>query len=228
MYRLLAVIVLFQVALPAQQVDTPESSNADARIMGVIPNYMTVSDPTLPFVPLTRKQKWDLFLKSAADPYTFGSALFGAAFSQDGNNDPKYGNGARGYAERFGAAVADFDTQNFYTGYALAVLLHEDPRYFRRGPKSSILFRMGYALSQTVSCRTDSGKRTFNFAGIVGTGMGIVTSDLYYPESSHNGSVLWSRVGTSVMGTGIGNLMSEFWPDIRIRLIPRIWPRKKS
>jgi hypothetical protein len=161
------------------------------------------------------------------DPYTFFSALLGAGFSQNGNNDPKYGTGAVAYADRFGAAMADFTTQNLYSGYLLAVLFHEDPRYYRKGPGSSILARAGYAVFQTVSARTDSGGRSFNFAGVLGMGMGIVTSDLYYPEASHNGSVIWSRVGTSVMGTAIGNILSEFWPDIRLRVIPHMWPPRR-
>jgi hypothetical protein len=233
MRSLIAVVALSGFCLFAQQPDATQSDKGDERIMGVIPNYMTVSDPDATFVPLTPKQKWDLFVRSGVDPYTFFSALMAAGFSQDGNNDPRYGNGARAYGERVGAAFADFNTQNFYQGYALAVLLHEDPRYFRRGPKSGILFRLGYAVSQAVSCKTDSGKRTFNFAGVAGMGMGIVTSDLYYPEASRNGSVIWSRVGTSMTGTAIGNLMSEFWPDLRVHVIPHIvipgiWPRKKG
>jgi hypothetical protein len=234
MRSLIAVVVLSGSCLFAQQpTDAPSSDKADERIMGVIPNYMTVSNPDAAFVPLTKKQKWDLFVRSGVDPYTFFSAVLAAGMSQNGNNDPRYGVGWGPYGERFGAAMADFNTQNFYQGYALAVLLHEDPRYYRRGPKSGILFRVGYSLSQAVSCRTDSGKRTFNFAGIGGMGMGIVTSDLYYPEASRNGSVIWSRIGSSMTGTAIGNLMSEFWPDLRVHVIPHIvipgiWPRKKS
>ncbi len=205
---------------------TTASTNdkADERIMGVIPNYMTVNDPTAAFVPLTSRQKWDLFVRSVLDPYTGVSAAIGSAFSQNGNGDPKYGNGAAAYAKRFGAAYADFTTQNFYSGYLLATVLHEDPRYYRKGPSSPILIRMGYAVSQTVSCKNDSGNRTFNFAGVLGIGMGIVTSDLYYPEACRNGSVIWSRVGTSMMGSAIGNVLSEFWPDIRVHVVQRLWP----
>lgn len=214
---------------PAELSEMPllQPDKGDERILGVIPNYMTVNDPNAAFTPLTPKQKWDLFVKSSFDPYTGFSALLSSAFSQSGNNDPKYGNGAKAYTARVGAALADFTTQNFYSGYALAVLLHEDPRYYRRGPKSGILTRVGYSLGQTFSAKTDKGTRTFNFAGVLGTGLGIVTSDLYYPEASRNGSVLWCRIGTSMMGTAIGNLTSEFWPDIRTRLLPHVWLLKR-
>lgn len=199
-----------------------QPDKGDERIMGVIPNFLTVNDPNAPFIPLTPKQKWDLFVRSSVDPYTAFSAFLSAAFSQGGNNDPKYGVGTKAYAARVGAALGDFTSQNFYSGYALAVLMHEDPRYYRRGPQSRILVRVGYSVAQAVSTRTDKGTRTFNFAVVLGTGMGIVTSELYYPEASRNGSVIWSRVGTSMMGTAIGNLMSEFWPDLRTRVLPHV------
>ena len=198
------------------------SDKGDERIFGVIPNYSTVSNPDAPFKPLTVKDKWDLTWKGAFDPFTGVSALIGSASSQVGNKDPRYGNGAGPYAERFGAAVTDFTTQNFFQGFVLASLLHEDPRYFRKGPKANILFRMGYAVSMTVVTKKDSGKWGPNLAGVGGMGMGIVFSDLYYPEASVNGSVLWSRISISMMGSAISNMMSEFWPDVRTRVLPHV------
>ena len=73
------------------------------RILGVIPNFQTVSDPDIPFVHLTVKEKWKLFAKESYDPFTGASALIGAAFSQRENDHPKYGNGCQAYAQRFGA-----------------------------------------------------------------------------------------------------------------------------
>src|SRR5580693_4179659 len=118
------------------------------RILGVIPNYQTVSDPTLPYVPLRVRDKWKLFVKETVDPYTFASAAAGAGISQWHNNNPKYGVGFAPYMQRFGAAQADFTTQNFFGDAVLASWFHEDPRYFREGPARSVLHRIGYAISR--------------------------------------------------------------------------------
>src|SRR5438128_1931395 len=67
----------------------------DQRILGVIPNYQTVSNPDAPFVPLTVKEKWSLFARESLDPFNAASALMGAALSQRGNEAPKYGNGGK-------------------------------------------------------------------------------------------------------------------------------------
>ncbi len=57
-----------------------------------------------------------------------------AGFSQMGNQTPKYGEGGRAYGKRVGAALADFGTQNVFSAGLLANLLHQDPRYYRKGP----------------------------------------------------------------------------------------------
>jgi hypothetical protein len=226
-----AVPCALQTVSLAQDAPPDDSSSipalTDDRILGVIPNYMTVSDPDAKYVPLTTKQKWSMALKSSIDPYTGFSALLGAATSQKGDNTPKYGEGDKAFAARFGAAMADFSSQNFFSGAVLATVLHQDPRYFRRGPKSRLLVRVGYSLSLQFIAKDDSGKWDFNYCNVLGMGMGIAFSNVYYPHSSENGEVMWSRVGTSLMGGAISNLMSEFWPDLRTKVMPKIIPWKK-
>src|SRR5665213_3341348 len=202
-------------AVPYSQ---PDSYN---RILGVIPNYQTVSDPGLAYVPLRVIQKWKLFVKETVDPYTFASAAGGAAISQIDNDNPKYGYGMKPYLQRFGAALADITTQNFFSDAVLASLLREDPRYFRKGPASPVLNRVAYALSRIVITRRDSGRSSFNFSGIGGTGMGIALSDAYYPRPSVGGGELESRIITSLAASALGNLLPEFWPDVKQKLARR-------
>jgi hypothetical protein len=200
---------------PATDTPTPTDDplNKD-RILGVIPNYLTVEDPGKKVPPLTAKEKYLLFAKETFDPFTVVSAAAGAALSQLGNDDPKYGVGAGPYAERFGAAVADITTQNFFQDAVLASLLHEDPRYFRKGPEFGIWYRVGYALSRVVVTRTDAGNDRFNYSGIFGMSMGIALSNAYYPDRSVNGSEVGYRFGTSMVASALANLLPEFWPDV--------------
>ena len=192
----------------------PAPSASDQRILGIIPNYQTVNDPDSQVAPLTVRQKWNLFLREAVDPFNAASAALGAGFSQKDDGAPRYGEGGLAYADRFGAAMADFTSQEFFSAAVLAPLLHQDPRYFRRGPESGILKRVGYALSRVVITRQDSGRTAFNFSGVLGMSLGIAASNLYYPQSSISGEVVASRFGTSLMNGALGNLLSEFWPDI--------------
>jgi hypothetical protein len=197
------------------------------RILGVIPNFQTVSDPARPYAPLRARDKWRLFVKESVDPWTFFTAAAGAAFSQIDNDDPKYGVGVKPYLQRFGAAQADVTTQNFFSDAVLASLLHEDPRYFRMGPGNSVTRRIAYAMSRMVITRRDSGRDGFNFSNIGGIGMGIALSDAYYPPRSVGGGELESRVITSLTASALGNLLPEFWPDFREKLA-RLKRRQQS
>src|SRR5215470_5807627 len=72
------------------------------RILGVIPNYQTVNDSSVPVAPLTPRQKWSLALRETMDPFNVTNAIVGSGFSQMGNQTPKYGEGAPAFAKRFG------------------------------------------------------------------------------------------------------------------------------
>jgi hypothetical protein len=234
--RSLSSIVLFALLalmtpLRAQDPDPVESRNiqqiqpvepiepidgiSNDRIMGVIPNFATVSDPNQKMPPLTARQKVSLAVKETVDPFTFASAAMGAGLSQFSNGTPSYGWGMASYSERVGAAFADMATQNFFADAFLAVVLHEDPRYYRMGPAHSIAKRVLYSVSRTFITRRDNGKDRFNFSGIGGMAMGIALSNAYYPDRSVTGPVTAGRFNSSLTSTALGNLLPEFWPDFK-------------
>lgn len=211
-------------ATTASLTTPPTSADPDddsQRIFGVLPNYTTVENPHAGFEPLTLKEKFILFAKQTYDPGTLAGAAAGAGMSQAQNGDPRYGVGAGPYAERFGAAMTDLTTQNFFQGVFLAGILHEDPRYFRRGPEYGFWNRLGYAVSRVFITRTDRGTDRFNYSGIIGMSMGIALSNAYYPASSVNGTETASRFGTSLAASAFYNILPEFWPDIRQKLFHR-------
>ena len=61
------------------------------------------------------------------------------------------------FARRFGAAFGDFGSQNFFSAGLLATVLHQDPRYYRKGPVTGIAKRVVYSVSRLVIARQDSG-----------------------------------------------------------------------
>jgi len=195
------------------------------RLLVVIPDYQTV-EPTVAFTPLTPAQKWNLAFKETVDPFNLANAVMTAAFSQAANQTPKYGQGGIAYGERFAAAVADGATQNFFSAGVLANLLHQDPRYYRMGPRCGILKRAAYSVTRVVVARQDSGKNTINSSGLGGMALGIAASNLYYPSASVHGDVMAGRLFTSLTGGVVGNLMSEFIPDIQERVLAKTFVGK--
>ncbi len=206
---------------------SPDGLNHD-RILGVIPDYQTVNNATPATPPLTQNQKWTFFLDETRDPFNIAAAALSAGLSQADNQTPKYGEGGAAYAKRFGAALGDFTSQNLFSDAVLACLLHQDPRYFRRGPSSRILPRVAYSLSRIAVARMDSGHAAFNASGVLGMALGIGASNLYYPSASRTGTVMATRVGTSLAGWAIGNVAAEFWPDIHQKFFANGFLHRKA
>ncbi len=208
-------------AAGAGMIPQPGALNED-RILGVIPNYQTISDPNAHPAPLTVKQKWTLVARETFDPFNIASAGLASGFSQIGNQTPKYGEGGGAFGMRFGAAFADFATQNLFSAGVLATVLHQDPRYYRKGPGSGVMSRIAYSVSRIVVTRNDSGAQAFNASGVFGMMLGIAASNAYYPSDSVKWPVMAGRLQTSLTGGVIGNLMSEFWPDIQKKVLGRL------
>jgi len=164
-------------------------------------------------LPLSAGQKYQLFFKSASDPWPFVLTAFGAGIDQAENSFPEYGQGIQGYGKRFGAGYADYFTGNLLGNAVLASLLKEDPRYFQKGTGSSTS-RFLWAASSTVWCKRDKGGWGPNYANVGGNLIGSAIARAYYPESERTVSDTITD-GLTVSAEGvIGSEVIEFWPDI--------------
>ena len=96
-------------------------------MLGVIPNFYVSYTPNA--VPLTTRLKFRLAWKSIIDPFTFGITGAIAGIEQANNTFSGYGQGAQGYAKRYGAAYADLVSGTLLGGAILPSLFKQDPRY---------------------------------------------------------------------------------------------------
>jgi hypothetical protein len=180
-----------------------------------VPAQDTEASPTNPALsPPSVSEKWDMFASETFAPLTLGAGAFNAAVSQLSNSTPLYGREFfPGYPERFGSAVGDIISQNFFGDFVLASAFHEDTRYTRRGPGHKLWARVGYAISRSVITQSDSGATTFNASNVLGTAMSAALSNAYYPAASRTASAASVNWATSVGGSGLAHLLPEFWPD---------------
>jgi hypothetical protein len=197
---------------PSNGAQTTETKpeHADKHILGIIPNFRT--SPTLvPYEPISPREKFRI---AALDSFDRGTVLLAAAFagqSQLSNDNRAFGQGVQGYAQYFGGAYADFVIGNYMTEGIFPTILHQDPRYFRRG-KGSGLSRLGYAMGQIFWTHQDSGRTNFNFSEVVGNSTAVAISNIYYKDerTAHDAvSALAVQIGVD-MAT---NVLKEFWPD---------------
>jgi hypothetical protein len=190
---------------------------APERMYGIVPNFAAVSANTrLP--PLSVREKFWLATQDSVDYSSFiwAGVLAGQSFAL--NSYPELGHGAAGYGRYYWWAFTDQASGAFFTEAIVPALRHEDPRYYTLG-HGGFFRRTGYALSRVVLTKTDSGGTSFNFSEIVGNGMEAGLSNLYYPPEERGLRKTAENWGTGLESAALNNVIKEFWPDIRHKLL---------
>jgi hypothetical protein len=199
-----------EVTLSREQVAEDEIKVEEKqRLLGVFPNFYVTYDPKA--VPLTTKLKFQLAWKTIIDPVSFGIIAGVAGIEQANNAFSGYGQGAQGYAKRYGAAYADFVSGTFIGSAILPSLLKQDPRYFYKGT-GSWKSRFLYAVANSVICKGDNGRWQPNYSFIIGDLAAGGISNLYYPAQNRNGATLTFENAAIAVGAGaMGNVIQEFF-----------------
>jgi hypothetical protein len=181
------------------------------RILGVMATFNTTQNHDA--LPLSPRQKYQLFFKSVTDPWPFALNAVVAGISQADDDFSAYGQGVQGYAKRYGAAYTDYFTGNFFGNAVLPSLMHEDPRYFQRG-HGKFITRALWAAGSTGWCKRDDGTWGPNYANVAGNLIGAAISNVYYPAEERTiGDTVQRGVTVTIEGA-IGAELIEFWPDI--------------
>ena len=198
-----------EVTLPPEQVAEDEVKIEEKqRVLGFIPNFYVTYIPHA--APLTTKLKFQLAWRSTIDPVSFAITGAVAGFEQAENEFSGYGQGAKGYARRYGAAYGDLVSATFIGGAILPSLLKQDPRYFYKGTGTR-QSRFWYAIANAVICKGDNGRWQPNYSGIIGGLAAGGISNLYYPAENRNGASLTFE--NALIGIGAGaasNVIQEF------------------
>ena len=184
---------------------------ADKRILGIIPNYRT-SPSLTDYKPISAREK---FVIATQDSFDRGTVILAAAFAGEGqltNANRSFGQGTPGYGRYFGTAYADFVIGNYMTEAIYPAILHQDPRYFRRGTGSG-WSRLRYAIGQTFWTHSDSGRMQFNYSEILGNSTAVAISNAYYQDNRDAASAL-TKLGMQIGVDLTANVLKEFSADL--------------
>ncbi len=185
------------------------------RLLGIIPNFRT--SPSLQnYKPLTTREKFKIATQDSFDRGTVVLAAAFAGYGQLTNSNQSFGQGAAGYARYFGSAYGDFVIGDYMTEAIFPTLLHQDPRYFRRGTGSG-RSRIGYAMGQIFRTHRDSGGTQFNYSEVLGNSAAVAISTAYYADN-RNASDAAIKLGTQIGVDMASNILKEFWPDLERKL----------
>jgi hypothetical protein len=178
------------------------------RVFGIIPNFYVSYSPNA--APIGSKHKFELAWKSASDAFTLiGIGAF-AGIDQAADRWGGYGQGAEGYAKRYGATYANVFTATIIGGAILPSILKQDPRYFYKG-RGSKRSRFLYALASSVICKGDNGHWQPNYSNVLGSFAAGGIADLYYPAHDRNGASLVVSSALIRLGeTSLAGVLQEF------------------
>jgi hypothetical protein len=188
------------------------------RILGIMPAFNSANAGTA--VPLSPSQKFRLAFRSATDPFTFVFASFDAGVNQAQDDYHGYGQGMAGYSKRFAASYVDTFNGTMLGNAVLPVLLHQDPRYFRKGT-GSVKSRLLYAAFSTIRCRGDNGRWQPSYSNLLGNLAAGTISNLYYTPEDRGVGLTFQRAMVVSAEGGIGAMLLEFWPDISRKWVHR-------
>jgi len=218
MFALLAACFATAQDTSSDQTQTQESKSAQTqtkeskRIFWIVPNYRT--SPALDNrEPLTAAEKFKL---ASQDAFDRGTIVLGALFAGEAqltNDNRAFGQGGAGFGRYFGAAYGDLVVGNYMSEAVFPTLLHQDPRYFRRGEGSG-WSRLRYAVGQTFWTHRDSGGTQFNYSEILGNSAAVAISNAYYVDNRDARDAV-SKLGMQLGVDMAANVLKEFWPDLQ-------------
>lgn len=216
--RVATALTTVTVGLSTEEIATEQVRlEEQQRVFGFIPNFYVSYDQNA--APLTTKLKFQLAAKVIFDPITFVGVGIDAGAEQAGNR-LNYPQGAKGYAERYGAIYTDGFTDIMIGGAILPSLLHQDPRYFYQGTGTT-KSRVVHAVTSPFVCKGDNGKWQPNYSTMGGDLASAAISNSYYPASNRGVGLVF---GNFLIGTGqraAADLAQEF-------LLRRLTPKAKN
>jgi Carboxypeptidase regulatory-like domain len=205
--RMMAVQRAVTVTYSSKEVaDQQLKAEEHQRVLGFIPNIYVTYEPHPE--PLTAKMKFHLAYKGLTHPTFFAFEGLWAGVEQAAHITD-YRQGARGYGERFGAALASGSSEALFANAILPSLLHQDPRYFYQGNDAK-WSRTRHAIIAPFVCKGDNGKLQPNYSQWGGSLISASLSNTYYPDSERGFGLVFRNFGTS-MGLHVGlGLAQEF------------------
>lgn len=212
---------------PQPQGTTNSTAGTTTRFVGYMTNRSFIF-PDIAFSPgpLTTGQKFKLFVnQSISPPYIFAIGV-SAAYGQARNSPEAYGQGWNAYGSRFGANFARASSDSFFSSFAFASVLHQDPRFFPQN-HPNLWGSIKYSAQRVFVTRTDSGKDAFNSSSVFGTVAAEGLANVYLPASEQTAANNCERIGIDLAWKFAANVFKNYWPTVfhnmglnRLKVIP--------
>ncbi len=161
--------------------------------------------------PLTPLGKFKWAMKETAQETLPGAAIAAAvSMATNSNLESGYGMGGKGFGRRYLAVLAQSGTSHIVGDFALASILHQDPRY-HPSERSGFGMRLGWAVSRVFITQSDTGPHQFNLSRVFGVAAGSAAANGWHRDINRGGAETAQRFGWEIVGDAIANMVREFW-----------------
>jgi hypothetical protein len=196
----------------SSQDSTPPPQPGQVQPPGAPPAALQIPN-TQSAPPFTVRDKFDYRVVQSFGLRGFAGAAIGAAIGQAEDSPKEWGQGIRGFAERYGSGFAGNASRQTFA-WVLESAFREDPRYFPSEEKSKKQ-RVLNALKQVIICKQDDGAASFAYARVIsefGAGQFI---NVWQPRSTGSVGDGFKRSFIGLGGDAAYNFMQEFIPFTR-------------
>lgn len=151
--------------------------------------------------------------RGVIDPFNLLTIVGTSAYSVAVDAHSPYGPGWLGLAKLSGTTLSEDITNAFFETFLIPSIDHQDP-HFHRMPNTSLARRIAHTIYQPFWTESDTGKGMVNYATIVGAMADEAVDVTYVPFQERGLSASSARVGVNLATTPVGNMLTEFLPDV--------------
>jgi hypothetical protein len=166
---------------------------------------------------LSTGAKFQLFVDNSISVHTIAWSALGSLIGQADDSPTGYNSGGTGYAKRFGSSLARESSGEFFGTFAIASVLHDDPRFF---PEYNPTFKhsMKYSFNRLFVTRNDAGQKVANMPGLLGPLLGESLANVYWPDRNRTVGDTLFRYGLDLASRAAGNMFREYWPVVSAKM----------
>jgi hypothetical protein len=184
---LLGILIFFAIGTSFAQApidpSLPDAPLAHHKETFLFAGYGSVMNPHRPVPPLSAKQKYELFYRKTFDSSMLIRAGVVSLFDEGLSVGPDYGPGMGGFGKLYAYNAVNIASANFFSVALIPSLVHQDPRFFRKGTGSA-KSRIWWAVRSQFVAFSDSGTPMPNYGSIIGLPMATALSAAYLPAKN--------------------------------------------
>ena len=166
--------------------------------------------------PIDNAHRVEWVAESVAGPASLAAGVFVAGFGTAVDVPPEWHRSTDGFARRYASRDAAIVTSNGLEA-GLGSIWGEDPRYFNCRCRG-VSHRVANAAKLAVFAQYSDGHVGPAWGRYAGTMTSSVVQNAWLPPSASTWQQTLLREATAFSGRFVGNLWSEFWPDVSRRI----------